>query len=91
MIQIRQNCFVLALGWEGFCMKTIQQHRRLSIRATAIKYGLPPRVVSRAIWCGELSAIKTTTETGRERIYILVDDADRWFESLALPMEGGSE
>lgn len=65
-------------------MDIAQKHRRLSIRATAIKYGLPPRVVSRAIWAGELSAIKTTTETGRERIYILTDDADKWFESLSL-------
>ena len=43
---------------------------------------------------GELSAIKTTTETGRERIYILTDDADKWFESLALPADisvGGAE
>lgn len=75
-------------------MNTIQKQRRLSIRATAIKYGLPPRVVSRAIWAGELSAIKTTTETGRERIYILNDDADKWFESLTLPADisvGGSE
>ena len=68
-------------------MSTIQKQRRLSIRATAIKYGLPPRVVSRALWSGELSGIKTTTETGRERIYILVDDADKWFASLSLPSE----
>ncbi len=60
------------------------KNRRLSIRATAIKYGLPPRVVSRAIWMGELPAIKTTTETGRERIYILNNDADIWFNSLYL-------
>ena len=60
------------------------QQKRLSIRATAIKYGLPPRVISRAIWMGELPAIKTTTETGRERIYILNDDADKWFDSLHL-------
>lgn len=66
-------------------MKTVKKQRRLSIRATSIKYGLPPRVVARAIWSGELLAIKTTTETGRERIYILTDDADKWFNSLALP------
>jgi len=60
------------------------KNRRLSIRATAIKYGLPPRVISRAIWMGELPAIKTTTETGRERIYILNNDADIWFNSLYL-------
>lgn len=76
-------------------MNITQKQRRLSIRATAIKYGLPPRVISRAIWSGELLAIKTTTETGRERIYILVDDADKWFQSLALPADisvgGGSK
>lgn len=68
-------------------MKTTKKQRRLSIRATAIKYGIPPRVVARAIWSGELLAIKTTTETGRERIYILTDDADKWFNSLALPAD----
>lgn len=62
----------------------IDQQKRLSVRATAIKYGLPPRVVARAIWVGELPAIKTTTETGRERIYILKDDAEKWFNSLYL-------
>jgi hypothetical protein len=70
--------------------------KRLSIRATAIKYGIPPRVVSRAIFMGELPAIKTTTETGRERIYILSDDAEKWFNSLLLSSEvsvsvGGAE
>lgn len=70
--------------------------KRLSIRATAIKYGIPPRVVSRAIFMGELTAIKTTTETGRERIYILSDDAEKWFNSLLLNNElsvsvGGAE
>mgnify|MGYP006299895805 CR=1 FL=1 len=70
--------------------------KRLSIRATAIKYGIPPRVVSRAIFMGELPAIKTTTETGRERIYILSDDAEKWFSSLLLNNElsvsvGGAE
>ncbi len=74
----------------------ITQQKRMSIRATAIKYGIPPRVVSRAIWCGELSAIRTTTETGRERIYILNDDAEKWFNSLALSADtsvsvGGAE
>jgi hypothetical protein len=58
--------------------------KRLSIRATAIKYGIPPRVVSRAIFMGELPAVKTTTETGRERVYILCDDAEKWFSSLLL-------
>lgn len=58
--------------------------RRLSIRATAMEYGIPPRVISRAIWMGELPAIKTKTETGRERVYILKDDAEKWFNSLYL-------
>lgn len=58
--------------------------RRLSIRATAMEYGLPPRVISRAILMGELPAIKTKTETGRERVYILKDDAEKWFNSLYL-------
>ena len=56
---------------------------------------MPPRVVTRAIWSGELSAIKTTTETGRERVYILTDDADTWFDSLSLNQKsvsiGGAE
>lgn len=46
-------------------------------------YGLPARTVSRAIDNGELPAIITTTETGRERAYISSADAADWFESLA--------
>jgi hypothetical protein len=46
-------------------------------------YGLPARTVSRAIESGELQAIITTTETGRERAYISSADAANWFESLA--------
>jgi len=61
----------------------LQIEKRMSIRATAMRYGLPTRVISRAVWAGELSAIHTTTETGRERIYILSDDADNWFKSLS--------
>lgn len=49
-----------------------------------MEYGLPPRVISRAILMGELPAIKTKTETGRERVYILKDDAEKWFNSLYL-------
>ena len=45
----------------------LQIEKRMSIRATAMRYGLPTRVISRAVWAGELSAIRTTTETGRER------------------------
>ena len=87
MTQIRQNPLIgLASKGKEVLMESIQQ-RRLSIRATAIKYGLPPRVVARAIWSGELPAIRTTTETGRERIYILTDDAEKWFSSLSLTNE----
>lgn len=31
---------------------------------------------------GELPAVRTTTETGRQRIYVSFEDADRWFNSL---------
>lgn len=87
MTQIRQNPLLgLASKGKEVFVETTKQ-RRLSIRATAIKYGLPPRVVSRAIWSGELPAIRTTTETGRERIYILNDDAEKWFSSLTLTNE----
>lgn len=62
----------------------LKTQKRLSIRATAMRYGIPTRTVSRALYLGDLSAIKMTTETGRERFYILVDDADVWFNSLSL-------
>jgi hypothetical protein len=62
----------------------LKTQKRLSIRATAMRYGIPTRTVSRALYLGDLSAIKVTTETGRERFYILVDDADIWFNSLSL-------
>jgi hypothetical protein len=39
------------------------------------------------VWLGELNAIKTTTETGRERVYILIEDADKWFSSLPVVLE----
>lgn len=32
---------------------------------------------------GELPAVLTKTETGRERAYILIDDAESWFLSLS--------
>jgi hypothetical protein len=59
----------------------------MSIRNVAMTYGIPARTVSRAIDTGELSAAKTTTETGRERAYISRQDADAWFETLSLPRE----
>jgi hypothetical protein len=61
---------------------TIEPPKRLSVRAVALKYGLPTRVVARAISCGQLLAVATQTETGRERLYVLLDDADTWFSSL---------
>ena len=60
----------------------IQGQKRLSIRAIALRYGIPSRVVARAVWLGQLHAINTITETGRERVYIHIDDADAWFNSL---------
>lgn len=50
-------------------------------------YGIPARTVSRAVETGELHAVRTTTETGRERVYISREDAQVWFESLSLPRE----
>jgi hypothetical protein len=69
-------------------MWTLQQtQRRLSVRAVAAAYGIPARAVSRAISTGELLAVITTTETGRERAYIAAEDAANWFESLAQTRE----
>lgn len=45
-------------------------------------YGLPARVVARAVETGDLPAVRTITETGRERVYILPEDAQSWFRSL---------
>jgi hypothetical protein len=67
-----------------------QTQRRMSIRAVAMTYGLPARTVSRAVAAGELPAIITTTETGRERAYISSTDASTWFESLSAPQERAS-
>jgi hypothetical protein len=46
-------------------------------------YGIPARIVSRAISNGELPAVLTVTETGRERAYISYEDAANWFNSLS--------
>lgn len=73
-------------------MKTT--HRRMSIRNVALTYGIPARVVSRAIESGELLAVKTTTETGRERAYVSQVDAEAWFTSLMtsdVAAQGGNE
>ncbi len=59
-----------------------QTQRRMSIRNVAMTYGIPARTVTRAVVNGELPAVKTTTETGRQRIYVSFEDADRWFSSL---------
>lgn len=59
-----------------------QTQRRMSIRNVAMTYGIPARTVTRAVVNGELPAVKTTTETGRQRIYVSFEDADKWFSSL---------
>jgi hypothetical protein len=64
-----------------------QTQRRMSIRNVAMTYGIPARTVSRAVSSGELAAVVTITETGRERAYISREDAQRWFEMLSLPSE----
>jgi hypothetical protein len=64
-----------------------QTQRRMSVRAVATAYGIPARVISRAISSGELRAVVTTTETGRERAYIAAADAATWFETLSQPRE----
>jgi hypothetical protein len=64
-----------------------QTQRRMSIRNVAMTYGIPARTVSRAVAMGELPAILTVTETGRERAYISREDAQRWFDMLSLSSE----
>jgi hypothetical protein len=59
-----------------------QTQRRMSIRNVALTYGIPARTVSRAVSSGELPAVVTKTETGRERAYISTEDAERWFATL---------
>jgi hypothetical protein len=60
----------------------MQYTRRMSIRGVAMTYGLPARAVARAVAVGDLPAARTVTETGRERVYILPQDAEAWVESL---------
>lgn len=70
----------------------MEMTKRLSIRAVALRYGLPPTVVSRSVTAGELPAVVVKTGTGRERMYIAPEDADRWFHSLLTASSlGGSE
>ena len=59
-----------------------QTKRRMSVRAVAMTYGIPARTVVRATETGELPALRTVTETGRERIYISDTDVERWLESM---------
>ena len=59
-----------------------QTKRRMSVRAVAMTYGIPARTVVRATETGELPALKTVTETGRERIYIQKSDAEQWINSI---------
>lgn len=64
-----------------------QTQRRMSIRNVAMTYGIPARTVTRAVNLGELPAVKTTTETGRQRVYVSYEDAERWFNSLVAEIE----
>lgn len=57
--------------------------KRLSVRRVAMLYGLPTRVVARAVACGDLPAFETMTETGRIRMYIAQKDAIAWSGSLS--------
>lgn len=45
-------------------------------------YGIPARTVARAVSTGELPAVITKTETGRDRAYISHEDAAQWFSTL---------
>lgn len=60
-----------------------QTKRRMSVRAVAMTYGLPARTIVRATETGELPALRTITETGRERIYISNADVERWLDSMS--------
>jgi hypothetical protein len=40
--------------------------------------------VSRAVESGSLPAVKTVTETGRERVYISPEDAQQWVNGLVV-------
>ena len=65
--------------WREHDVNTSQ--RRLSIRAVSMTYGIPARVIARAIHAGELPAMRTITETGRERAYIAAHDVEAWIAS----------
>jgi hypothetical protein len=63
-------------------MQNIDIGKRLSVRRVAMMLGIPARVVARAVASGELPALRTKTETGRDRAYILYEDAQEWLLSL---------
>jgi hypothetical protein len=61
-----------------------QATKRMSIRAVARTHGIPARTVSRAVESGSLAAVRTVTETGRERVYISPEDAQHWVDGLVV-------
>ena len=61
-----------------------QATKRMSIRAVARTHGIPARTVSRAVESGSLAAVRTATETGRERVYISPEDAQQWVDGLVV-------
>jgi hypothetical protein len=65
-----------------FNMENLDISKRLSIRRVALMHGIPARVVARAVASGAMPALKTKTETGRDRVYISYDDALFWVTSL---------
>ncbi len=64
-----------------------QTQRRMSVRAVSIQYGIPQRVVARAVGSGALRSIRTVTETGRERAYIAPSDAAEWVAAMTVASE----
>lgn len=58
--------------------------KKMSIRAVARAHGIPARTVARAVDSGSLPAVKTTTETGRARVYISPEDAQQWVSGLVV-------
>ena len=67
-----------------------QTKRRMSIRNVAMTYGIPARTVARAVEQGELPALRTITETGRERAYISAEDVERWLSLLSVENQAPS-
>lgn len=71
----------ISLTWT-FKMQNTESNKRLSVRRVAIMLGIPARVVARAVANGELPALVIKTETGRDRAYILYEDAQTWICAL---------